>query len=727
MKTPHAETIWNSDNTGQTLLTLLWRRRLVFLGAFAAIYGIVLAALILLPKTYVATGSVIVAEPETGLGGQAGDRSLTVGDPADVESQLLVIRSDRVLKLVAATPGVIETIREDCAGSASLSKKCARLMPDSDDTLEYLSKHYSIAGVGRSRVIDIGYKSATPQIARDMANTLITAYLAEHRDSLISGKNVAALEIQRQLDQLDHDIRALDSNIEDFRRKNGLVRGSLAPINTELLSSLTQQLATAQSDKSHAESVLREVQSDLNRDMPTSPSVLANPAVNAIHTRMLAMSVQVDAASSSLGPRHPQYLALSSELSSLKSKLKKEVVNSINGVKKQLATAEDRVKNLQALVKDAETSVSKANADESSIAPLVRGVEVKRKEYADLSNKLKSLETEQQSTLGSTRLVSMASLPLTPVFPKTLPFLVGGIMLAAIGAGAAAFSVDWISSARAGGTGNRSTDRVSDGLDEHSSDKIDRAIPPVWQFGSMLALEEPLRPAQKAYLSDVLNRLDNKVGARPAGTAKSLMIAPLVAQPHNSGLILALHLARLSASYGMRTLLVEVAFEQPRLAAVLGLKPAYWLNDLLKQDILADQDSLYDIAMPVHGFDVVCSAPATGGVRLDKRLSDILELTDGYDLVVFACPGFTGNTTTGLVGRKADGVLFCNDKAGEDASLPLEVVDRLERMNLHVIGTFLMEKRNFVKVKNAAPDFSDKINERLASWPGRVTNGRISS
>ncbi len=741
---PSAFNQHNDSHVGQTLLAMLWRHRLVFVVAFALIYGLVLAALVLLPKTYVATGSVIVAEPETGLGSQEGIRSINVGDPADVESQLLVISSDRILKMVAAAPGVIEIIRNECATSGSASD-CAGLTPDSDSTVVYLSKHYSIAGVGRSRVINIAYKSNSPQIARDMANALITQYLEEHRDSLVSGKSIAAEEIQRQLDQLDQDIRMLDGRIQAFREKNGLVRGSLAPANTELLSSLLQQLATAQADRSQAESALKEVEADLKNDLPTSQIILQSPAVKAIHSRMLALEVQVEVASSSLGPRHPQNLALRSELASLKARLKAESHNYINGVKKQLATAQDRVSNLQTLVDNAEANVSKASAGETEIAPLVTGVEVKRKEYADLSAKLKSLETEQQSTLGSTRLVSLASLPIKPVFPKTLPFLVGGIILAALGAAASAFAVEFLSSLGTGRTDRptyggfarqetafayKRPSKVAAREPPHRAPhfKPRRKAAPSWSFGVLPAWDEPLSEEQAIYLTDVLNIVGPSSDNAHVTGAKSVVIAPLTSMSQNGSLTLATHLARLAASFGVRTLIVEIEFEKPKFAATLGLDPQFKLNDLLNTEGRHSQYCLYDIATPVDDFDVIFADPGQADFDdpyLQERLSNVLARTGGYDLVILACPQVGHGTLASAVASEADGIIFCDQVSDGKVRLSPEVKKQIDEWGLNHIGTALMEKSHFIKIKNARRGSPVKKKERWSQSSDRVAR-RIS-
>src|SRR5215475_16005477 len=106
----------------------LWRRKRVFVAVFLAVLGAAVAALVLLPVRYMATASVIVAEQEPGVANTSPAWAQKIGDPADLESQLLVIRSPRLLRQVMNAPGVIPAIVEECLrglsfGCASRSKR----------------------------------------------------------------------------------------------------------------------------------------------------------------------------------------------------------------------------------------------------------------------------------------------------------------------------------------------------------------------------------------------------------------------------------------------------------------------------------------------------------------------------------------------------------------------------------------------------------------------------
>src|SRR5690349_20874977 len=123
----------------------LWRKRRVFLAVFVLVAGAAVAALVVLPVRYLATASVIVAEQEPGVNNTSPAWAQKIGDPADLESQLLVIRSARLLRQVMVTPGVIPAIAEECERGLSLvsAERCQRLSTDPTSFIEYIETRYS--------------------------------------------------------------------------------------------------------------------------------------------------------------------------------------------------------------------------------------------------------------------------------------------------------------------------------------------------------------------------------------------------------------------------------------------------------------------------------------------------------------------------------------------------------------------------------------------------------
>lgn len=95
-------------------LQKVWRHRQIFGAVFCGVMIVTVIALLVVPVRYFATGSVIVAEQEPSNSNASAAWAAKIGDPADVESQLLIVKSPRIMRLALDAPGVREAAIQDC-------------------------------------------------------------------------------------------------------------------------------------------------------------------------------------------------------------------------------------------------------------------------------------------------------------------------------------------------------------------------------------------------------------------------------------------------------------------------------------------------------------------------------------------------------------------------------------------------------------------------------------
>ena len=118
-------------------------------------------------------------------GAPAAPGAEKLGDPADLESQILIANSSRMIRLALERPGVVAAILEECrrGGLRSLlgNRDCSKLKPGSEDLLNYVAPRYTVRAEGKARVISICYRSSLPETAFILANALIVTYLEDQR------------------------------------------------------------------------------------------------------------------------------------------------------------------------------------------------------------------------------------------------------------------------------------------------------------------------------------------------------------------------------------------------------------------------------------------------------------------------------------------------------------------------------------------------------------------
>jgi succinoglycan biosynthesis transport protein ExoP len=652
----------------ESLVARVWRNRKLAAAVFVATFALAVIALIVIPVRYFTSGSIIVAEQEPNIANQSAAWAQKIGDPADVESQLLVVRSPRILRLAVQQPGALAAVMRECryrAENETLGRlagvsACTKLESDSDALVEYVQGRYVVGSVGRSRVINIGYKSPLPDVARTMANALITAFLEDHRASITTGREVAATWLRRELEQLNDDLRDEDAKIQAFRRAKGLMRGSTAPIASERLTSISQQLAAAEVARSEAAARLEEIRQDQARGSANSPAVLASRIVGDLKQQIAVASGQLGNSAATLGPKHPTRVAQQQELDALNQRLRNEVASIASSAQQSLIAAEALVASLKRQMDEVKAEVATATSDEASIETMVRGAEIKRAQYAELSKRANELETEQRLLLGSTRLVTLAEMPLQPFFPKTLPFLAGGFTLAflfGIGAALMRDRVDMSFLAiRPAALPAPALPLLAElpRLQLHAANATHPRFAGAPELPSLrLALRiGQLNPALQSALGQLTTNLALMDGDRQLRTI--LVASP---GPGEGKSFTALALAQYIASTGSRVLVIDCDLRQPTFEGALGLRAPFGLTDALRGTVTPREAA---VTTELATLDQLSAGrPVADATELLARpqLPELLAWAQKYDLVLLDGPSTPADAL--ILARHVDGILCC--------------------------------------------------------------------
>lgn len=668
------------------LLSRLWRRRRVFLIVAGSIMALAVVALIILPVSYMASGSVIVTEPEPGVNTSPA-AAQKVGDPADLESQLLMLSSPRIIRLALAMPGVLDLVLDECAaqlGFFSSRARCEKLRTDSQALFEFVQPHYGFGNVGRSRVLNVSYQASKPEIAQKMVNALIEAFLEDQRSALAASREQAAKWLWKETNQLDAELRREEAKIQEFRRAKGLVRGTAAPIGSERLTSVSQQLSTAEGALADADARLKEINADRINGTTNSPSVLASRTVSDLKSQLTAIEVQVAAAGNALGSLHPTLRALEQERATVKQRLRAEIAAVAESIKKDRDAAKALVESLKRKMDTVKDDVGLATLEEGSVENMVRSAELKRKQYSDLYKRASELETEKRILLGSVRLVNLAELPTKPFFPKRIPFLAAGLTVACLLGAAAAILRDHL---------DKSV-RTSSELAVLTGEKLCVELPRLRPksesmrasiFGSPTdpPLEIALRLAQDdASLQNALYDLGSALDL------EEFKAVAITSKGEGDGkTFTTLSLAQLIADHGYAVLVVECDAKNPCFEKVLNLESGPGLIDVLEGSVpFAD-------AVAATSFPNVDALPigAVGEVvkpNLFKGLRDALDDADAYDLVLLDCaPAETLETR--IIARRASCVLYCAKWGGELADDARNSLKRLRAAGGDVLGVVI--------------------------------------
>ena len=175
----------------------VWARRSLMAAVFCLTLLAFLLAIFAFPKIYYSAGTVIIGDQEPSATAASPAWIQKLGDPADLESQLIIIRSRRMFRLALTKPGVYQAVLRECLAArafkfALFAEDCAKLKPENPELVNFMEARYTVQAVGRSRVISIGYQSRLADVTSMLANALLISYLEDQRSDPASRRSASS-------------------------------------------------------------------------------------------------------------------------------------------------------------------------------------------------------------------------------------------------------------------------------------------------------------------------------------------------------------------------------------------------------------------------------------------------------------------------------------------------------------------------------------------------------
>ena len=416
---------------------------LLALRARWAAFALVLAATVLtatvvslvLPKTYVATGSVLVdAKDEQSLGNTAVPVRLQAGY---MQTQADIIASRKValkvvsdLKLAQSSEARKEFERQHDGGSIEDWLVAMLLQHLKVDTSQ------SSLLQTQSSVIQIAYSAPDPRFAADIANGFAKAYIDTALELRTEPSREAAAWFNEQMKELRANLEQAQARLSAEEKTKGIVAtDERYDVENARLAELSTQAVQAQSQTYDAMTRWQQARDLLAKG--GSPEALqavqANPLVQSIKTDLLRSEARAQEQSTQLGPDHPQYRRQAAESQILREKLRDEMNSVIRGLENAARQSEQRGQALQSASAGQRQRVLGLKESRSEVAILTRDVESAQRTYDSALQRYVVNNVDSRARQTNISVLNPAVAPLLPARPRlrlnVLLSLIAGTML----------------------------------------------------------------------------------------------------------------------------------------------------------------------------------------------------------------------------------------------------------------------------------------------------------
>ena len=675
-----------------------WR---ILLGSVVVITGLSVLVLFQLTPKYKSSVVLVMEPPKQKVGGIESVYATGQLTLEALHSEKEIIRS----RAVAAK--VIERLKLDrdkefnaalktekglfawASGLLNFWKEEEVLSPEAKKELEQvrvidaLRRVLTVDAVPRSNLLEIAVSSPEPDKATKIANTVAELYLVEQVAAKYREAERATKWLRERISKLRAATEKADRAAETYRAKFGLVRGSDdRAITSSQIAQVSTQLIEARTRRASAEARLAQVERLMKSrgGVESAADVLSSPLIQRLSERESLLIGKRAELSAIYGPKHPKLLALQAEMNDLRRKIRVEVRKIVTRVRGEVAVARAHENALTEKLGELETKVGASNQKSVRLRALEREAKANRALLENVLARYKEATAQQAIQSANVRIVSYASVPVAPYFPRK-KLLAGlaffGSLVVGVGLIALKESLDAVFR-NAQQVESMTGLPVLDLIPEVKVKAFSRA-----EFAKFIK-ENPLSQFAEALRGLHLGLLTSNVDNPP----KSVLVTSSV--PEEGKSLVACALAEVVMASGAKVLLIDCDLRRPSLQDYFGFSRSPGLVEFM-----SGAAQLNEIIH--HVEDTVLNVVTAGrnvanpsAVLASERTRDLLkQLREVYDMVIIdTAPALPINDAR-ILGSVADSVVFAVRWGKTRRETAAATAKKLQASGVNVAGVVL--------------------------------------
>lgn len=626
------------------LFSAIWRAKFKIVLVSLIVTGLMFVLLSVVSPKYKSEARLLIDSSESVFTRPTNDRVDREPDfdEQGIASQVDILTSSNLLMSVASELDLGSRSEFDGAQNISAVSQVLIMLGLTSDprelskekrVLDSVRERLTVFARENSRVIVIEFQSTDKDLAANFPNALADAYLKLESQASLDTTGQAADYLANEIEQLQASVREAERRVADYRGKSGLLVGQNNEIlATQQLAELSTELSRVRSDRASAEARARSVQQalDQGQSIDALPDVIQSPIVNRLREQEINLRADLADLSTTLLDNHPEVRALRSQLSDLTGQIRVEAGKVLTSLRNEAAIARDQEAELERSLNQLKAASVTANEQEVELNALEREASTQRALLESYLIRYREAQARQETDYApaKARLISSATTPVEPTFPKMIPMLavtfLGTMMIMIL---VTLLTELFSGRALVPAPSAMPVHRVEsdDDQQEFSTDTDGTIDGPVRQPIPVAANTTIRQP-------DTVSVDELAAALIAAGASRAIVVAP----EGDDAATASVGLARAAAETGLRAILVDLTGAG---------SAAFWMvaDDLPGiTDLLAGQESYANVIHPDTASEAHCiplgvSDPVVAA-RGIARLPMILDaLTEAYDLVVVEC------------------------------------------------------------------------------------------
>ena len=342
-------------------------------------------------------------------------------------------------------PTVLDRIKQVFKTSSSeggISAKDAAIAR----AVDILQRRTKVARQGTTFLVEINASSESPRKAALIANAIADAYFDEQVGAKNDATKIGANWLNGQLDELKARVVTSEKAVEDFRAANNLTVSQGVTMNDQQLTDLNNQLIAARAQTAETRAKFEQAQqlSKNGGDPGGIGAAISSDVIARLRTQYAEIAKSEAEQLSKYGPRHPSVANVHAQLRDTQRLINEEIKRILQSTRHDYDVARSREASLQQSLDQLQGVASSSGQSQVRLRELQREAEANRTLYESYLARFKESTAQQSLQMPDSRVVTKASIPIAPSWPKTTPIL-GLAIILGLGIGCVlAFLADYL-------------------------------------------------------------------------------------------------------------------------------------------------------------------------------------------------------------------------------------------------------------------------------------------
>lgn len=688
-----------------------FRRRLpLFLIVLSLVFAAVAMFTVQARPVYSTSASVIIDVREKNIVDVGSVLSGLAPDSAVVDTEVEIIRSRSLAEKIVRKLNLVEspefnpTLQEPSAldnlkdgfsdtlngvfGGGSNNAGNQRTLTDAerttrilDATVSSLLKKTGAYRIGTTYGIYITADSYDPVLATSIANEYANQYLVEQLDAKYEATRRANAWIEDRLSDLREELNAAESLVEAYRTASGLFTSGATTLNEQQMTDLNAQLIVQRADLAEREARLASIRQNSERggSAEVSAEALQSPVVGELRRQQAEVDREKADLENRYLPNHPEIQRINRESANLNAQIQTEVRRLVSNLESEVTISRQRLNSLDRNLSTMRATLAENNRASVRLRELERNAEASRTTYETYLERYKQIDDQENLAEADARILSRASVPGVPSFPKTSLNLAIGLVLGAMLGGLVVVFVESLNS------------QISTGEDIESNFNLPFLgnFPQIPGSARKNPADYLVNNPMSSYAEALRNLRASLMFADLDSTVKTVAITS--SQPDEGKSTLTFGLGRMSAMSGTKTLIIDGDFRRRQLSIdSVGDKPQHGFLEYLFAECSIEEAVIKDDKTDLHILPLTVDRHTPRDVFGSKVFDELMEtLKDQYDLIIFDTGPVRLMAETRVLAGKVDQVVVVARWLKTNRATLKETLSNLTEFGAQVTGIAL--------------------------------------